>query len=89
MLTAPEAAKRAVHHVTEMTRREAEGVVGAERAGGGWRVTVEVVEVHRIPDSANIIAVYETEVDEGGELVAYRRVARYLRGQLKRGGGGR
>ena len=89
MLTAPEAAKRAVHHVTEMTRREAEGVVGAERAGDGWRVTVEVVETHRIPDSADIIAIYETEVDEDGELVAYRRVGRYMRGQVDRGGGER
>lgn len=86
MLTGSDAAKRAVHHVTEMTRRDAEGVVGAERVDDGWRITVEVVEAHRIPDSADIIAVYEAEIDGDGELVTYRRVGRYLRGHVERGG---
>ncbi|MEW2359493.1 gas vesicle protein GvpO [Spirillospora sp. NPDC029432] len=91
MLSAAEAAKRAVHHVTEMTGRTAESVVGIHRAGNGggeegdggdgWCVTVEVVETHRIPDSADILAVYEAEVDGDGELVSYRRVRRYPRGR--------
>ncbi|TDD21445.1 gas vesicle protein [Actinomadura sp. KC06] len=85
MLSASQAAKRAVEHVTAMTGRCAEGVVGVERAGeDGWRVTVEVVETHRIPDSADILAVYDTEVDADGELVAYRRTRRYPRGRVER-----
>lgn len=83
MLSASDAAKRAVHHVTEMTKRVAEGVVGVERADEGWLVAVEVVETHRIPDSADILAIYETEVDTDGELVSYRRVGRYMRGQVE------
>ncbi|NED58632.1 gas vesicle protein, partial [Micromonospora aurantiaca] len=56
MMSASEAAKRAVEHVTAMTGRSAESVVGIERAGDdGWRVTVEVVETRRIPDSADIL----------------------------------
>ncbi|QXJ19744.1 gas vesicle protein [Actinomadura graeca] len=84
MMSAAEAAKRAAEHVTAMTGRSAEGVVGMERAGEGWRVTVEVVETHRIPDSADILAVYETEVDEDGDLVAFRRARRYNRGRVER-----
>ncbi|XVQ15686.1 gas vesicle protein GvpO [Spirillospora sp. CA-255316] len=95
MLSAAEAAKRAVHHVTEMTGRAAESVIGIQRAApdgdgadrdaaggeGGWCVTVEVVETHRIPDSADILATYQAEVDADGELVSYRRLRRYLRGR--------
>lgn len=84
MLSASEAAKQAVRHVTDMTGRDAEGVVGIERAGDGWQVTVEIVETHRIPDSADILAIYETEVDDEGELVAYRRASRYARGRVER-----
>ncbi|RKS73544.1 gas vesicle protein GvpO [Actinomadura pelletieri DSM 43383] len=85
MMSASRAAERAVEHVTAMTGRRAESVVGMERADeGGWRVTVEVVETHRIPDSADILAVYDTEVDGDGELVAYRRVRRYTRGRVGR-----
>ncbi|RFS83838.1 gas vesicle protein [Actinomadura spongiicola] len=85
MMSASRAAERAVEHVTALTGRRAESVVGMERADGdGWRVTVEVVETHRIPDSADILAVYDTEVDADGELVAYRRVHRYPRGRVGR-----
>lgn len=84
-MSASEAAKRAVEHVTAMTGRSAESVVGIERAGeDGWRVTVEVVETRRIPDSADILACYDTEVDADGDLVAYRRVRRYPRGRVER-----
>jgi Gas vesicle synthesis protein GvpO len=85
MLTASDAAKRAVHHVTEMTGRDAQGVVGVARTDdNGWRVTVEIVETHRIPDSADILAVYETEIDSEGDLVSFRRASRYLRGRTGR-----
>ncbi|MFB4310265.1 gas vesicle protein GvpO [Actinomadura sp. GTD37] len=85
MMSASEAAQRAVEHVTAMTGRSAESIVGIERAGeDGWRVTVEVVETRRIPDSADILAAYDTEVDADGELVGYRRARRYPRGRVER-----
>ncbi|GAA2440173.1 hypothetical protein GCM10010191_64640 [Actinomadura vinacea] len=93
MISAVEAAKRAVHHVTEMTGRDAECVVGAERGGrdggdgqnGDWCITVEVVETRRIPDSADILAVYLVEIDDEGELLSYRRLRRYARGRTGQG----
>jgi len=86
MISASEAAKYAVDHVTRLTGRDAEGVVGVERADDGWQVAVEIVETHRIPDSADILAVYLTELDGDGELVSYRRRHRYLRGHVDRCG---
>ena len=59
---------------------EAEGVTGLERTDDGWKVQVEVVEVRRIPDTTDVLALYEVEVDEHGELEGYRRVRRYTRG---------
>ncbi|WP_141575404.1 gas vesicle protein GvpO [Actinomadura sp. WMMA1423] len=84
MLSASKAARMAVEHVTAMTGRSAESVVGMERTEEGWRVTLEVVETHRIPDSNDILAVYDTEVDAEGELVSYRRTRRYARGRTER-----
>ncbi|GAA2592695.1 hypothetical protein GCM10010411_27210 [Actinomadura fulvescens] len=86
MISASEAAKHAVDHVTRLTGRDAEGVVGVERSDDGWQVAVEIVETHRIPDSADILAIYQTALDDGGDLVSYRRHRRYLRGQVDRGG---
>ena len=52
-----------------------------ERAEDGWRIGVEVIETRRIPDSADILAIYETKLDGAGALVSYRRVRRYARGR--------
>jgi Gas vesicle synthesis protein GvpO len=76
-------ARLATGYVEEMTGKEPEGVVLLERRDeGGWTVGVEVVETRRIPDSTDILAVYEAQLDEEGELVAYRRVKRYSRCQV-------
>lgn len=78
---AARAARSGMRHVAELTGRQAESVVVVERRDEGWRVGVEVVEVHRIPDTADLLAVYEADLDEAGELVSYRRTRRYPRGR--------
>jgi hypothetical protein len=67
--------------MADLTGHDVEGVISVERTDSGWKVGVEVVESHRIPDSADILASYEVHLDEDGELVSYRRTERYLRGQ--------
>jgi hypothetical protein len=65
----------------ELTGHDVEGVISVERNDDGWQVGVEVVESHRIPDSADILATYEVGLDEDAELMSYRRTERYSRGQ--------
>ncbi|MFC5948909.1 gas vesicle protein GvpO [Pseudonocardia lutea] len=81
-----EAARRAAEQIVALTGRELESVVSIERQGEGWRIGVEVVETRRIPDSADILAVFEAEVDEHGDLHGYKRISRHSRGQLHGGG---
>ena len=73
-------AAEAARQLLELTGKDAEGVTGFERTDEGWRVEVEVVEVRRIPDTSDILALYELSVDEDGELEGYRRLRRYTRG---------
>src|SRR5918994_145176 len=76
--------RRAAALVSTLTGRAPESVVFIERSDGGWRVGVEVVEVARIPDSADILAVYEVRLDADGDLISYQRTRRYPRGDLQR-----
>jgi hypothetical protein len=43
-------------------------------------VDVEVVEVRRIPDTTDVLALYEVTTDSDGILQGYRRLRRYARG---------
>ncbi|WP_010313751.1 gas vesicle protein GvpO [Saccharopolyspora spinosa] len=80
-LKAAQVARLAVRQVHELTGRQPEGVTSLERSERGWVVGVEVVESRRVPDTADILAVYEAELDDDGDLVSYRRVDRYARGR--------
>ena len=73
-------AAEAARQLLELTGKDSEGVTALERTDDGWKIQVEVVEVRRIPDTTDMLALYELDVDEHGELEGYRRVRRYTRG---------
>ena len=76
--------------VIERVRRElpallghpVESVLGLEPDDGkGWNVTVQVVELSRIPHSTDVLGAYTVTVDQHGELQSYKRRRRYYRNQ--------
>lgn len=79
--SAAQAAQAGLREIVELTGKDPEGVTGVEPGDEGWVVGVEVVEDRRIPSSADILAVYEAELDMGGNLLSYRRLQRYPRGK--------
>jgi hypothetical protein len=49
--------------------------------GGGWTVTLELLELPRIPDTTSLLGTYEATLDGEGNLLDARRVRRYPRNQ--------
>jgi hypothetical protein len=77
-----ELAQRARNQLAEITGLKPEGVTSLERQDDGtWIVTIELLELSRVPETDDMIGSYETEFDESGELLGYRRVRRYPRSQ--------
>jgi hypothetical protein len=68
--------------------RSIESVSGVERMRDGWLISLEVVELSRIPESTDVLATYELELDNDRNLVRYARVRRYYRSQPDQGGQG-
>ena len=65
---------------------DAESVSSVARTRNGWTVGLEVVEVRRIPDSTDILATYEVELDGDGNVARFERTRRYHRAEADRGG---
>lgn len=78
-----EVAVTAARELAELIGQVPEGIVAVERQDDGWRVLVEVVESHRIPETTDILAVYEVDVDPDGAVISYRRADRYVRGRIQ------
>ena len=80
-ISAVRAVKKAIEQFSTLTGRPPESVVGTRWKDDHWSVRLEVVESRRIPDSADLLAEYEVELDADGELMAYDRKDRYVRGR--------
>jgi hypothetical protein len=91
--TGPRGASGDAKGVVEEARRqlqevlsvEPESVSGVRRSEDGWAVTAEVVEVHRVPDSTDVLASYEVTLDDARNLVGVDQTRRYLRSQVEGG----
>lgn len=68
--------------VEELTGHPVDTVSAFERDSDGWRISLEVVELERIPASTNVMATYEALVDGDGSVLEYARVRRYHRNQV-------
>jgi hypothetical protein len=78
-----EAARLAAENVLQLTGRCPENVISVVRDEEGWQVGVEVMELHRIPETTDIMAVYEVALDTNGDLLRCERGQRYHRGQVE------
>ena len=77
-------ARRASEQLAELTGRDADGVVGLERTDGGWQARVQIIEVPRIPSTTDVLASYDVELDEHGDVRSYRQTQRYVRSHADR-----
>ncbi|MFC3574266.1 gas vesicle protein [Streptomyces yaanensis] len=66
---------------TELTGLAPESVSSLERTEDGWALQIDAVELARVPDTMSLLATYEVELTDDGEVIGYRRVRRYERGR--------
>jgi hypothetical protein len=78
---------RARELLQELSGSEVESVTAIDRTRDGFRITIEAVEVRRIPESTDVPATYDVALDGDGDLVRYERRRRYARAQSDHGGG--
>jgi hypothetical protein len=81
-LSAAELGQAALTTVAELTGHAPEAVTGLEWDGEYWQVSVEVLELARIPNTTDVMGSYVVQLDEGGTLRGYHRAARFQRGQV-------
>ena len=80
-LSAAELSQAAITTVQELTGYEPEAVTGLEWDGEFWDVTVDVLELARVPNTTDVIASYHVQLDEAGTLRGLKRTNRFVRGQ--------
>jgi len=76
-----EIAESAVEQVHDLIGRPVESITGIERDGNEWVVTLEVLELERVPTTTDMLGKYEVTLDKKGELIGTQRTRRYPRAE--------
>ena len=82
MVTGIEIAQRAKEQLVGVTGLALDTVSGIIQNEQGWQVTLEFIELRRIPEGNDMLATYETLLNDEGELIRYQRTRRYRRDQV-------
>jgi hypothetical protein len=81
-LSAKDAIQRVRQDLPALLGHPVESVLGVERNDDDlWQVTVQVLELARVPNSTDVLGAYHVTLDRDGELDGYQRRRRYTRGQ--------
>ena len=84
-LSARELTLAAKETIAELTGHTAESVTGMEWDSEAWEITVEVLELSRVPNTTDVLATYVVKVDDEGRMLGYKRDRRYIRGATEDG----
>jgi hypothetical protein len=76
-----EIAESAVDQVHDLIGRPVESITGVKRDGDEWIVTLEVLELERVPTTTDMLGKYEVTLDKNGELLGTERTRRYPRAE--------
>jgi hypothetical protein len=79
-----EVAVGAAESLTALTGRAVDAVSGVRDSDDGYIVTIEVLELSRVPSTTDVLATYEVHARGDGAVTGYSRVHRYYRNQTTR-----
>ena len=81
MMTGAQIVQLSKDQLTQLTGYPPETVSKLAKVDDSWHVTVDMLEMKRIPPPADILAAYDVVLDGDGNVVSYIRTRRYSRGQ--------
>ncbi|MCC4765928.1 MAG: gas vesicle protein GvpO [Methanosarcina vacuolata] len=73
---------KATSLIESITRKKAEGVVSMSREEGILKLLVEVLERKSIPDSQDILSIYELKLNSNMDIIDYSKIGMRRRSDM-------
>lgn len=74
-------AERAKEQLAEVTGFTPIGATGGFRDEEGWHISVEMLEMTRIPNSSDLIGTYDILLDQDSNMLRFNKKGARLRGE--------
>jgi len=76
-----ELADRAKEELAQVTGFKPVATVGSYKDEEGWHITVDMLEMARLPECTDVIGTYVAVLDENGDMVKFDKMRARLRGE--------
>jgi hypothetical protein len=80
-MNANEVAEKAQQEFVRLGKKPADGLAGLSKTEEGWAVLLEAIERKAIPDTMDILGLYELHLDNEGNLLDLARKKLRKRGE--------
>ena len=78
-----EIVKKAQEDFARLSKIPVDGVIGLSKTEEGWVVLLEALERRAIPDTMDVLGLYEVHLDSEGNLLGFDRKKLRKRGETK------
>ena len=75
--------KKAQEDFAKLSKMPVDGVTGLSKTEEGWVVSLEALERRAIPDTMDVLGMYEVRLDSEGNLLGFDRKKLRKRGETK------
>jgi len=78
-----EVTKKAQEDFARLSKIPVDGVIGLSKTDEGWVVSLEALERRAIPDTMDVLGLYEIRLDDEGNLLGFDRKKLRKRGETE------
>ena len=82
-MNANELVKKAQEEFASLSKLPVNAVIGLAKREEGWVVSLEAVERRAIPDTMDVLGLYEVRLDNEGNLLGFERKKLRKRGETE------
>jgi len=75
--------KKAQEDFAKLSKMPVDGVIGLSKTEEGWVVLLEALERRAIPDTMDVLGLYEVRLDNEGNLLGFDRKKLRKRGETE------
>ena len=80
-----EIVKKAQEEFASLSKLPVNAVIGLAKGEEGWVISLETVERKAIPDTMDVLGLYEVRLDSEGTLLGFERKRLRKRGETQEG----
>lgn len=74
--------KKVLPEIKELLKKEPENISSIEKTKEGWIVQCEVLEKKSVPETYDLLKVFEFRLDNNGKITGFKQLRKIRRGQL-------